>query len=351
MRMIALPAVALLVATATAQPRYEIKTDPARLARLNATPLPKIDRPVAYNTPAADAVCSALEVFPPDNPWNTLVADWPVHPRTKQIVAAVGAEKPLRANADMAFVIVPPNQPRVPLAEVEYKDESDPGPFPIPDEMPIEGWPAGYLRDQKLKISLRDVQEDKRKQGGDRHAIVVDPVNRKLYEFFGTHRTADGKWKAAQASVFDLASNTLRPDTWTSADAAGLPIFPAMIRHDELQRGVIDHALRVTARRTRRAYVYPATHFASRLTDENLPRMGERFRLRQDFDTSGFSRNVRTVLEALKRYGMFMADNGIEWGMSSTADERVPVMHEELRRVKGADFEVVMAPPGYAPPR
>jgi hypothetical protein len=250
----------------------------------------------------------------------------------------------------MAFVIVPPDQPKVPLLSLEYKDESDPGPYPIPDEMPVEGWPAYYLRDRKDRLSLRDVQEDRPKLGGDRHAIVVDPVNRKLYEFFSTYRTPAG-WKAAQASVFDLASNKLRPETWTSADAAGLPIFPAVIRHDELQRGVIDHALRVTVRRTRRAYVYPATHFASRLTDPDLPRMGERFRLRADFDTSGFSRNVRPVLEALKRYGMFVADNGIEWGMSSTADDRVPVMHDELRRVKGADFEAVVAPPGYTPPK
>jgi hypothetical protein len=332
----ALPAAALLAAGAAAQPARP--------------PLPKVERVVAYNTPAADAVCSALQVFPPDNPWNTAVTDWPVHPRSKQIVASVGADKPLRANPDMAFVIVPPDQPRVPLASVGYKDESDPGPYPIPDELPIEGWPAWYARDRKLKLTLRDVQEDKLKEGGDRHAIVVDPANRRLYEFFGTVRTPAG-WTAAQASVFDLASNKLRPAGWTSADAAGLPIFPAMIRHDELRRGVIAHALRFTARRTKREYVYPATHFASRLTDPDLPRMGERFRLRRDFDTANFSPNVRAVLEALKRYGMLLADNGLEWALSSTADDRVPVMHDELRRVKGSDFEVVVAPPGYTPPR
>ncbi|QDU18881.1 hypothetical protein [Urbifossiella limnaea] len=350
MRLLALVPVALLAALAPAQPRYTPKSDPARLERIKKSPMPKVTQPILYNTPEADAVCAALEVFPPDNPWNTLVTDWPVHPRSKQIIATVGAEKPLRANPDMAFVIVPPNQKKVPLLSLEYKDESDPGPYPIPDNMPLEGWPAGYTRDRNLNVTLRDVQENKLKEEGDRHAIVVDPVNRKLYEFYIAERSAAG-WKAAQASVFDLRSNKLRPDTWTSADAAGLPIFPAIIRHDELERGVIDHALRVTVRRSKRAYVYPATHFASRLTDADLPRMGERFRLRQDFDTSGFSRNVRTVLEALKRYGMFMADNGIEWGMSSTADDRVPVMHDELRRVKGSDFEVVVAPPGYSPPK
>jgi hypothetical protein len=324
---------------------------PDRAARLKAHPMPKVDGVVAFNTPAADAICSALEIFPADNPWNTPVTDWPVHLRSKQIVATVGAEKPLRGNRDMACVIVPPDQPRVPLLSLEYKDESDPGPYPIPDEMPIEGWPTHYLHERKDKVSLRDVQEDRLKLEGDRHSIVVDPVNRKLYEFFSTYRTSAGGWKAAQASVFDLSSNKLRPDGWTSADAAGLPIFPAIVRHDELQRGVIDHALRVTVRRSRRAYVYPATHFASRLTDSDLPRMGERFRLRADFDTSGFSRNTRTVLEALKRYGMLVADNGIEWGMSISADDRIPAMHEELRRVKGSDFEVVVAPPGYVAPR
>jgi hypothetical protein len=351
MRLLSLAVVALLAALAPAQPRYTPKTDPARLERLKKTPMPKVTQPILHNTPEADAVCSALAVFPPDNPWNTLVTDWPIHPRSKQIIATVGVEKPLRANPDMAFVIVPPNQKKVPLLlSPEYKDECDPGPYPIPDNMPIEGWPAGYTRDRTLTVTLRDVQENKLKEDGDRHAIVVDPVNRKLYEFYQAQRSAAG-WKGSGAAIFDLASNKLRPETWTSTDAAGLPIFPAIIRNDELERGVIDHALRVTVRRSQRAYVYPARHFASRLTDPDLPRMGERLRLRQDFDTSGFSRNVRTVLEALKRYGMFVADNGIEWGMSSTADDRVPAMHEELRRVKGSDFEVVVAPPGYVAPK
>ena len=121
------------------------------------------------------------------------------------------------------------------------------------------------------------------------------------------------------------------------------------MRYDELKRGVVEHALRVTVRRTRRAYVYPATHFASRLTDENLPRMGERFRLRKDFDTSKFSPEVQAILEGLKKYGMLVADNGIDWAISVAPDERIPVLHEELRKVKGSDFEVVTPPPGYKP--
>jgi hypothetical protein len=297
-----------------------------------------------FNTPRADAVLAALEIFPPDNPWNQLVDRWPLHPNSKAIVASVGNDKPLRYNADMAFIIAPPNQKRVDVKITGYPAESDKGPYPLPDNVPIEGWPAGYLRSPKLrKLTLLDVQRDTLKRGGDRHAIVVDPTNRMLYEFFAMRKTSSG-WQAAQASVFDLKTNKLRPKGWTSADAAGLPIFPAVVRYDELKRGRIDHALRVTIRKTRRAFIPPATHYASRRTDRNLPRMGERFRLRADFDTSKFSPNVRTILTALKRYGMLVADNGIEWAVSVTPDERIPLLHQELRRIKGSDFEVVVAP-------
>jgi hypothetical protein len=320
------------------------KGDPARLERLRAAAVPKIDKPVAFYTPEADAVCSALEVFPPDNPWNLLVEDWPVHPNSAKIVSSVGTTKPLRYNPDMGFVLVPPDQRKIDLKLVQYPDESDKGPFPIPDTVPIEGWPVGYRRNPKLRgTTLDDVQRDKLKEGGDRHGIVVDPVNRVLYEFYQLKKT-DAGWQASCAAIFDLKSNKLRPAGWTSADAAGLPIFPAVVRHDELRRGVVDHALRVTVRRTRRAYVHPATHFASRLTDPDLPRMGERLRLRKDFDVTGFSPEAKAILTALKRYGMLVADNGIEWAVSVTPDPRIPVLHDELRKVKGSDFEVVVAP-------
>ena len=164
-----------------------------------------------------------------------------------------------------------------------------------------------------------------------------------LYEFYTLRKTSAG-WDASQASIFDLKSNQLRPTGWTSADAAGLPIFPSVVRYDELKRGSVDHALRVTVRKSRREFIAPATHYASPHTDENLPRMGERLRLRQDFDVSGFSSEVRAILTALKRYGMFVADNGIEWAISVAPDERIPILHEQLRKVKGSDFEVVVAP-------
>ena len=306
--------------------------------------MPPITRPVPFNTPEADAILAALPVFPPDNPWNQVVEDWPRHPNSAAIVATIGNEKPLRYNPDMGFILVPPNQPRVAVKIVGYPDESDQGPYPVPDNVPIEGWPASYARDAKGKqLTLDDVQRDRLNQGGDRHALIVDPVNRMLYEFFVMKKTNAG-WTAEQASIFDLKTNKLRPDGWTSADAAGLPIFPSVVRHDELQRGAIEHALRVTVRKTRRAYVAPATHYASKLTDENLPRMGERLRLRRDFDVSGFSPPVQTILKGLKKYGMFVADNGIEWAISVAPDERIPVLHEELRRVRGSAFEVVVTP-------
>ncbi len=169
-----------------------------------------------------------------------------------------------------------------------------------------------------------------------------------LYEFYQLKKV-DGAWQASNEATFDLKSNKLRPDGWTSTDAAGLPIFPSIIRYDELKRGIVDHAMRVTVAKTRRAYVYPATHFASRLTDENLPRMGERLRLRRDFDVTRFSPEVQAILKGLKKYGMLVADNGLDWAISCSPDERIPPMHDELRKLKGSDFEVIVPPAGYKP--
>lgn len=319
-------------------------SDPARLARIRAAKMPPITAPVLFHTPEADAIASALEVFPPDNPWNQVVEDWPVHPNSKNIIASIGADKPLRYNADMGYVFVPPDQQRVDVKIVAYPGESDKGPFPVPDCVPIEGWPVSAMRDPAYRgWTLEDFQRDRNNRGGDRHAIVVDPVNRMLYEFYQMKKT-DAGWQAAQASVFDLKSNKLRPAGWTSADAAGLPIFPAVVRYDELRRGMVEHAMRVTVRRTRRAYVAPATHFASRYTNEDYPRMGERIRLRRDFDISGFSPEVQAILKGLKKYGMFVADNGIDWAISVAPDPRIPELHAELRKVKGAAFEVVVPP-------
>jgi hypothetical protein len=329
-----------------ADPAPKVEGDPARLDRIKAAMMPKVTKSISFDTPEADEILSALEVFPPDNPWNLVVSDWPLHPNSKNIIASVGRDKPFRCNSDMGFILVPPDQAKVDVKIVEYPDESDKGPFPVPDGVPIEGWPVGY--DNK-KVTLDDVQRDRLKEGGDRHALVVDPVNRKLYEFYQLKRTDKG-WEAAQSSVFDLKTNKMRPEEWTSSDAAGLPVFPAVVRYDELKRGLVEHAMRVTVRKTRKAYVYPARHFASPHKDENLPRMGERIRLRKDFDVSGFSPEAQAILKGLKKYGMFVADNGIEWAISVAPDPRIKSLHEEMRKVKGSDFEVVEPPPGYKPP-
>jgi len=335
-------------AAPAAAPAVTVHGDAARLARIKAAKMPEITKPALFDTPEADAIVSALEVLPPNNPWNLDVSDWPLHANSKNIIASIGAAKPLRYNPDMGYVLVPPGQKKVEVKIVAYPGESDRGPFPVPDNTPIEGWPVSYAR-RKKPVTLEDVQRDTLKEGGDRHAIVVDPVNRRLYEFYQMRKT-DAGWQAAQSSVFDLKSNKLRPEGWTSSDAAGLPIFPAVARYDELKRGLVEHAMRVTVVKTRRAYVYPATHYASRHTDENLPRMGERIRLRKGFDISGFSPEVQAILKGLQKYGMLVADNGLDWALSVAPDPRIPNLHEELRKVTGAEFEVVEPPPGYQPP-
>ncbi len=321
-----------------------IGSDPARLARIRAAKMPAITKPTLFCTPEADAICSALEVYPVDNPWNRVVSDWPLHPNSQQIIASIGPQKPFRYNADMGFVLVPPSQPRVEVKIVDYPGESDKGPFPVPANTPIEGWPSNYQRDRPANESTLDsIQRDLRKEGGDRHASVVDPVNRMLYEFYQMKKTNSG-WQAAQCSIFDLKSNQLRPDGWTSTDAAGLPIFPATVRYDEIRRGIVEHAMRLTVVKTRRAYVAPATHYASPHESENLPRMGERIRLKRDFDIAGFSPEFQAILKGLKKYGMFVADNGIDWAISVAPDPRIPAMSEEFRKIKGSAFEVVVPP-------
>ena len=184
------------------------------------------------------------------------------------------------------------------------------------------------------------VQRRPAKYEHDRHAIVIDPARGKLYEFFNFGMTADG-WAADQGVDFRPEDTPVEAG-WLDIGGRGRPAdFPAVVRYDELERGMVEHAMRVTVRRSRRAFVHPATHFASRRTDKNLPRMGERLRLRADFDISGFSPPVQAILKGLKKYGMFVADNGIDWAISVAPDPRIPVLHEELRKIKGTDFEVV----------
>ncbi len=293
--------------------------------------MPEITRPVLFNTPEADRILAALQVFPADNPWNEDVSQLPVHPNSDKMIATIGAARRLAYNLDMGFILVPAGQKKVHVKLVSYPAESDKGPYPVPDDVPIEDWPLS-----PKGATLDFVQRNGK---GDRHALVVDPVNRMLYEFYQMRKT-DAGWQAACAATFDLKTNKLRPKGWTSSDAAGLPVFPAVVRYDEVERGMVEHAMRFTVRRTRKAYVYPATHYASRLTDVNLPRMGERFRLRQDYDVSKFSPHARAIAKGLQKYGMFMADNGGDWRLSVAPDRRLKGL-DDLRKLKGSDFEVV----------
>ena len=302
--------------------------------------MPKITGPVMFDTPEADAILAALQVFPPDSWWNRDVSELPLHPDSDLMIAAIGKDKPLEYNLDMGFVIVPPDQPEVEVKLLDYADESDPGPYPVPDNAPIENWPLARNENEKaLPKPGQTLEQFQREAQGDRHVLVVDPVNGKLYEFYGTKRTDDG-WQALQASIWNLRTGELRRERWTSSDAAGLPVFPAVVRYDECARGMVEHAMRFTVRRTRRAYVLPATHWASQSRDPLHPRMGERFRLRKDFDVSGFPPHVQAILKGLKTHGMFVADNGSDWWMSIAPDRRLEGL-ETLHRVKGSDFEVV----------
>lgn len=312
----------------------------ARQAQRPRPPMPPITVPVMFDTPEADRILAALRVFPPDNPWNQDISALPVHRDSAKMIASIGPDKPLQHNLDMGFIIVPPNQKRVPVKLLEYPAESDPGPYPVPDNAPIENWPLAHNEDQKaLPRPGQTLEQLQREGSGDRHVIVVDPVNGKLYEFWQARKT-DAGWEASNNATFDLKTGALRPERWTSADAAGLPIFPAVVRYDECERGMVEHAMRFTVRKSRRAYVLPATHWASQNSDPLLPRMGERFRLRNDFDISGFPPHAQAILKGLKKYGMFMADNGSDWFMSIAPDRRLQGL-ETLSRLKGSDFEVV----------
>ncbi len=302
-------------------------------------PATGIDGTVLFDTPEADAILAGMSVFPADSAWNEEILDRPVHPDSSAIVASIGASSPLSFNLDMNFVLIPSAQPPVHVDVVDYADESDPGPYPVPDNAPIEKWP---LEGGSLDTLQRDGD-------GDRHMIVVDPGRGRLFELLGARRTDQG-WEAAQSSAFDLTSNAMRPEDWTSTDAAGLPIFPAIVRYDEVASGIVRHAMRFTASSSRRAYVYPARHFASGSDDPALPRMGERLRLRPDFDTSTFPPHARAVLEGLKLYGMLMADNGLPWHISIAPDRRIEGL-ESLSQVRGSDFEVVVTTGEHEGPR
>jgi hypothetical protein len=264
-------------------------------------------------------------IFPATNPWHQRVDRLPVAASSKTLISSIGAGGHLHPDfgsglwegrpIGIPVTVVGSTTPRSAVS-FDYADESDRGPYPIPADVQIEG-------------------------GGDAHAILVDADACKLYELYALTRSGGG-WHAGSGAIWSLTRNALRPAGWTSADAAGLPILPGLARYDEVAAGRIDHALRFTVERTRRAYVWPARHFASSLTSASLPPMGVRLRLKAGYRISGFPPQARAVLRALKEYGMIVADNGSSWFISGSPDPRWSNddLHT-LGRVSGSAFEVV----------
>jgi hypothetical protein len=291
--------------------------------------LPSITAPVLFNTPEADQILSAMQIMPKNSAWNEDISARPVHPDSDKMIANIGVGGSLAVNMDMGFIIVPPNYPTTTVKVTTYAAESDLGPVPLPPNLPIENWPL-------YGGALETVQTT---GTGDRHAIMVDPVAQKFYELGETYKTTSG-WTAAGAAHFSLNSNQLRPFEWTSTDAAGLPIFPAVVRYDELARGMVEHAIRFTIAKTRRAYIYPATHFASPITDPTVAAMGQRFRLKASANLQGLSPHALAVAKGLQKYGMIVADNGGNWRISVAPDARITGL-SDLGRFKGSDFEVI----------
>ncbi len=267
---------------------------------------------------------TSCTLFPDDNPWAQRVDDLPVHPNSDGYIdylAGLAGNQFLHAdfgeNPDygIPWTVVPRDQARVPVT-FDYDNESDPGPYPIPPDAPVEA-------------------------GSDAHVLVVQDGDCVLYELFAAERQGAG-WHAGSGAAFDLRSNKLRPDGWTSADAAGLPIFAGLARYDEVESGAVEHALRVTFSRTQRAYIHPATHFASSITDPDAPPMGLRLRLRADFDLGGYTGHARVLLEAMRDYGLIVADNGSNWYVSGATDPRWDDGDlDQLKSVPGSAFEVV----------
>jgi hypothetical protein len=300
-------------------------TKPPVTTTTTRPPVTTTTAPSGGGTWAQNGPLGSCKVFPADNPWNRDVSGLPVDTNSTNYLGAIaglGGNQKLHPDFGgggeygIPYITVPSTQPKVGIDFTAYGDESDPGPYPIPLNAPIEG-------------------------GSDAHVLAVDRDNCKLYELFAASPGAT-RWSAQSGAVFDLTSNALRPEGWTSADAAGLPIFPGLVRFDEVASGQINHALRFTLSKTQRAYLHPATHWASSSTNVNHSPMGLRFRLKASFDLSGYTGQARVILVALKKYGMIVADNGSNWFITGAADPRWDDDDlGQLKSVPGSAFEVV----------
>jgi len=315
-------------------PSEPLVDGPARPALLLATSDYTAYLPIVTRLSGRPSL-AGCSMFPPDNPWNTDISGYPVHPNSDNFIADIraGGDEFLHAGFGsyiyygIPYTVVASTQPSVPITfhPDGYADESDPGPYPIPPDAPIEGGPGS---------------------SGDRHVLVLEKDNCILYELYNATYLAPG-WEVWSSAKFDLESNALRPEGWTSADAAGLPILPGLVRYDEVASGgdaagAIHHAVRFTVWRTQRGYIHPATHFASGSSDPNRPPMGLRLRLKAGYDLTSFTGQARVILEALKRYGMIVADNGASWYITGASDARWDDEDlDQLKTVPGGEFEAV----------
>jgi len=306
-------------------------------------PLPVVTNSVLFNTAQADAIVAAMQIFPVTNAWNEDISRRPVLVNSDAMIAQIISDLPtnnrtLRVFQEMNFVLVPDSQPLVPINFILYADESDPSPYPIPSNMPIEGWPT------QTTNTLQQWQQDVNNKGGDRHAIVVEPGSGFTWEMWQAKLT-NSAWQASNGAKFDLKSNALRPAGWTSGDAAGLSMFPALPRYDECERGMVEHACRILVAKSRREYIYPATHYASSTpaTQTNVPAMGQRVRLKSSFVIpAAWAKEEKAILFGLKKYGALVADNGSFFSISITPDDRWPGnAFSHISSIGITNFEVI----------
>jgi hypothetical protein len=323
-------------------------------------PAPVVTRPVLFNTAEADAVVAAMQIFPVSNPWNEDISRRPLLANSDAMIAQIVSDlapnrRSLIAFQEMNFVLAPDSQARLPIAFVDYPGESDldggvspNGLYPIPPNLPIEGWPT-----QTGAQTLAQWQTNA--NGSDRHAIIVEPGGGFIWETWTT-RLRNGKWQAANGAKFNLTTNRLRPAGWTSGDAAGFPMFPALVRYDEAERGMVEHACRLVVKRSRfNTYIYPATHYAapSANAGANLPAMGQRLRLKAGFVIpANWTKEEKAVLLGLKKYGAMVADNGNFFSISVTPDNRWPAnCFSHFTGIGITNFEVIQTTGANEGPR